>query len=86
MKYEWDEARNQANIADGRMGFEAMVDFEWDTATVNRSDRHSEMRWAATGYIGDRLHRVVYAVRGDRTRIISLRMASKKEERDYAEA
>ncbi len=44
------------------------------------------MRWAATGYIGNLLYRVVYTLRADKIRIISLRMASNKEERDYAEA
>ena len=86
MTYEWDAAKNEANITVGRLGFEEMEGFEWATATVERSDRHGEMRWAATGYIGDRLHRVVYTSRGDRRRIISLRIASKREEREYAKA
>ena len=30
--YEWDEAKNQANIVAGRPGFEAVEDFEWETA------------------------------------------------------
>ena len=86
VKYEWDAAKNRANIASGRPNFAVMADFEWDTASVNRSDRYGEVRWAATGYIGDRLHRAVFTERGFRTRIISLRKASPKEMRDYAEA
>ena len=85
MKYEWDEAKNRDNIGKGRVGFASIEDFEWDTATLERTDRHGEVRWAATGYIGNRLHRVVYTERGDTTRIISLRIASRKEEREYAE-
>ena len=64
MEYEWDEEKSDANIAADRLGFEAIEDFEWETAMVERSDRHGETRWAATGYIGDRLHRVVYTRRG----------------------
>ena len=64
MEYEWDEEKSDANIAADRLGFGAIEDFEWETAMVERSDRHSETRWAATGYIGDRLHRVVYTRRG----------------------
>ncbi len=84
--YEWDEAKNQANIAAGRPGFEAVEEFEWETAMIFPSARYSESRWSAIGYMGDRLHFVVYTRRGDRRRIISLRRASKKEERYYAEA
>ena len=86
IEYEWDEAKNEANIAAGRLGFDAVDGFEWETAVVESSDRHSETRWAATGYIGNRLYRVVYTRRGDRRRIISLRKASSREMRDYAQA
>lgn len=86
VKYEWDEAKSEANTAAGRLGFDAIEDFEWETAMVERSDRYGETRWAASGYIEDRLYRVVYTRRGDRTRIISLRKASPKEIRDYARA
>lgn len=85
MEYEWDETKNEANIANGRMGFDAMREFEWDTSVIQQSDRGGEVRWAATGYIGNRLHRVVYTLREDKIRIIRFRMASRKEERDYAE-
>ena len=84
MIYEWDEAKAAANIAAGRLGFEAIEDFEWESAIVERSDRRNETRWAATGYIGNRLYRVVYTRRGKAVRIISLRIASEREEREYA--
>ena len=86
IEYEWDEVKNEANIAAGRPGFEAVEGFEWETAVVESSDRRGETRWAATGYIGNRLYRVVYTRRDDRRRIISLRRASAKEMRDYARA
>ena len=86
MQYEWDEAKSEANVAAGRPGFEAIEDFEWDTALVTRSDRHSEIRWAATSYIGIRIYRVVYTERGNKKRIISLRRAGTQEMRDYAQA
>ncbi len=84
--YEWDEAKNQANITAGRPGFGAVEEFEWETAMIFPSPRHGETRWGAIGFIGDRLHYVVYARRGDRRRIISLRRASKKEAMYYAKA
>ena len=84
IRYEWDEAKSRANVEKGRVSFEAIVDFEWERARTLRSDRHGEPRWIATGYIRDRLYRVVYTERGDRTRIISLRVASRREEREHA--
>ena len=86
IRYEWDEAKSRSNVERGRIGFEAIEQFEWETAVVTRSDRQGEVRWAATGYIGGRLHRVVYTSRRDRTRIISLRIANRREEKEYAGA
>ena len=83
MLYEWDEAKNEANSEAGRLGFEAMDDFEWETALITPSDRYGETRFAALGLVGDRLHFVVYTIRDDRTRIISLRPASRKERARY---
>jgi len=60
MEYEWDEGKNEANIAKHGVSFEAIVDFQWDTAAIRPSDRQGEARWAAIGYIGNRLHHVVY--------------------------
>ena len=85
MEYEWDEGKNEANIAKGRADFASMEYFEWETAKMARSDRHSEIRWTAVGYIGNRLHHMVFTERNDRIRIISLRIASKQEVREYAE-
>ena len=84
MEYEWDDGKNEANISAGRLGFAAVEDFEWETAVIQPSPRSGESRWAAIGYIGDRLHFVVYTTREGRIRIISLRRASRQEERIYA--
>ena len=46
--------------------------------------RHGEERVLALGYIGDRLHAVVYIGRGANARIISMRKAKRKEENRYA--
>lgn len=83
MTYEWDDAKNAANIAAGRLGFETIYDFEWETALITVSPRRSEFRLAALGLIGDRLYHVVYTRREDRRRIISLRPASRKERDRY---
>lgn len=84
--YEWDEAKRRENLEKHAIDFVAAFNFEWDDAVYNESPRYGETRWAATGYIGNRLYKVIYTMRDDRKRIISLRRANKREERDYAEA
>ena len=46
--------------------------------------RYGEERVFALGYIGNRLHAVAYAERGEVTRIISMRKAERKEMNRYA--
>jgi uncharacterized DUF497 family protein len=81
--YEWDEAKNRSNVEKHGVGFEAIPRFGWTTAFIRRSDRQGEERWATIGYIDSLLHHVVYTERGDNTRIISLRAASRIEREDY---
>jgi uncharacterized protein len=44
---------------------------------------YRELRERALGFIGVRLHMLVFTRRGDNIRIISLRKAEKKEVKDY---
>ncbi len=83
--YEWDETKRRANRAKHRLDFTAIEGFDWDTAVIEPSYRNDELRFTAIGYIGDRLHYVVFTERGSNIRIISLRKASKQEERRYAQ-
>ena len=47
MEYEWDSAKNEANILAGRSDFAVIEGFEWETAVVIPIHRSGEMRWAA---------------------------------------
>ncbi len=85
-RYEWDERKRRENVEKHEIDFTAIYDFQWDDAVYNSNDTHGEERWVATNYIGLRLYTVVYTWRGDSRRIISLRKASPKEMRDYAQA
>ena len=85
MVFEWDEAKREETLARRNVDFASVENFEWGTAVIERSDRRSEVRYAATGYIFNRLHRVVYTIRDDKTRIISLRRANARERRRYAQ-
>ena len=86
MPYEWDEAKRRGNIAKHGIDFAESARFQWGTAIIEMDDRHSEPRFRAFGYIGSRLHTVVYTERGGNTRIISIRKANPKEMQRYAAA
>lgn len=85
MKYEWDESKREINLIKHGVDFECLVDFEWDTAVITVDDRrdYNEQRWVAAGKIDGRLHIVVYTLRSDIIRVISLRKANKREIQFY---
>jgi uncharacterized DUF497 family protein len=61
--------------------------FEWETAVVHEDTRklYAEPRFEAKGFIDERLHVMVYCLRADVVRVISLRKANTREVKDYAE-
>ncbi len=84
MIYEWDEGKREINLAKHGVDFAAMGRFDWNSSVVATSNRGGDERFAAYGFIDDRLHFVVYTLRADRRRIISLRKANPEEVRDEA--
>ena len=84
MDYDWDEAKRLENLAKHQIDFWDMDHFNWDTATPEFDDYYPEPRWRAIGYIGLTPCYVVYTIREDKYRIISLRKATRQEIRDYA--
>ena len=84
MPYEWDEAKRRTNLEKHGIDFEQVEAFQWETALLEPSTREGEPRILVLGYIGNRLHALVYVERGPNTRVISLRKAHPKEEDHYA--
>jgi uncharacterized protein len=84
---EWDEAKRQANLRFHKVDFADATEFDWKTAVTFIDDRedYGELREVAIGFIGMRLHVLVFTRRGERIRIISLWKATKSEARRYAE-
>lgn len=85
VQYEWDEAKRQQTLIKRSIDFADAERFQWDTANIvvdNRRD-YKESRLAAIGFIDGRLHVMAFTMRGDIVRIISLRRANKREERNY---
>ena len=70
------------------MDFSVVLDFEWDTALETQDDRkeYYEQRWIALGLINSRLHVLIYTIRSNNIRVISLRKASYREIRYYEKA
>jgi uncharacterized DUF497 family protein len=86
--FTWDEGKRRANLAKHGVDFAAAEAFDFATALVAIDDRfdYGEMREVALGFIGVRLHVLVFTRRGEAIHVISLRKATPKEGRAYAEA
>lgn len=86
MNYEFSPAKDESNLDKHGMSLADAEDFEWMTAVVREDTRrrYAEQRFEATGYIGARLHVMVYCLRSDAVRVISLRKANAREIKRYA--
>lgn len=85
--FEWDEKKRKANLKKHGVDFDAVWEFDWGSATIQEDSRsnYGEIRLAAYGMIEGRLHGLIYTVRGNVTRVISLRKANAREKRIYEE-
>jgi uncharacterized protein len=79
IRFEFDPAKNEANLAKHGVDMAAVAEFEFDTALIAIDTRksYSETRYIAVGYITGRLHVLVFAKRGSTLRVISLRKANR---------
>jgi uncharacterized DUF497 family protein len=81
----WDEAKRAANFRKHGVDFANVDGFGWESADIATDQRrdYGETRCLATGMIGDRLHVLVFTVRDEDVRLISLRKANGREVRRY---
>ena len=88
MNITFDAAKDEANRAKHGLSLAAAAAIEWDSALAWPDMRHAygELRTVCVGYIGLRLHMVVFTDRGAVRRIISLRKANAREVARYAQA
>jgi len=84
---EYDADKDALNRSKHKLSLALAADFEWDTAQIREDDRYDypEQRFEATGYIGLRLYVMIYCLRDDLARVISLRPAKPNEYRRYAQ-
>lgn len=85
MEIEFDSDKNQRNIEIRGIDFSIAVDFDFDNALEVDQVVSGELRHFALGFIGNRLHALVYTMRGETIRVISLRKANKQEARLYGQ-
>jgi len=81
--------KNEANIRERALAFSLVKDeFDWGTALIGEDTRrdYGERRYEALGYVGQRLHVVVYAPAANSVRVISFRKANRREVRKYGKA
>ena len=84
--FEWDKRKSKANLAKHGIAFDAIDAFDFDNAIEFEDDRfhYGEQRINAIGWLRGRLYAVTFVWRGDIIRVISLRPATKAEQRRYA--
>lgn len=91
LKFEWDEAKNLANLRKHKLSFETASLVFIDPFALMRQDRFvdGEPRWQAIGRVAEELVLVVaHTVRDDEegnevVRLISARKALKAERKHY---
>ena len=83
--FEWDEAKNQANIAKHRISFQAaalVFDGQYQEIEDKRRD-YGEIRVKVVGKVAYEEVAVICTQRNEVVRIISARRARRDERRDY---
>jgi hypothetical protein len=80
--------KSEYNLRLRGFGFEMTSEFDFGSAIYTTDTRkdYGEVRVQALGFIGDTLYALVFTMRGDALRVISLRRASRKERNRYEKA
>jgi uncharacterized DUF497 family protein len=89
MEFEWDEAKNRANIKKHGYGFAEAEEMFRGVLLVRPDTRedYCEERWLGIGMIQGRFAFVAFAHPSqDTIRIISLRKADREERKEYEKA
>ena len=80
-----DPDKEDRNLAERGLSLDLAEILDWATALIWEDTRkdYGERRYCVLGYIGDRLHSVVFTPREGKPRVISLRKANKREVKRY---
>ena len=83
MPFDWDPDKREGNILKHGVDFLDAERVDWSTAIEWSVDRDGETRIVAYGLIESRVHVIVYTMRRDDKRIISMRKANPREVERY---
>ena len=85
MEITYDRSKNLHHIDSRGLSFEQVVDFDFETAnyTIDKRRDYGEIRRCAIGYLGNRLHALVFTETKNGIRVISFRKANKREVLNY---
>ncbi len=81
MDITYDPIKNSRNAAKRKLPFNMAAYFDFDSALIYPDTRkeYGEVRYIGVGYIGPRLHVMVFTPTRTGLRIISLRKANQRE-------
>ncbi|MCX8506681.1 MAG: BrnT family toxin [Alphaproteobacteria bacterium] len=82
---EFDPAKDVTNQSKHGLSLAKSDEFDLSTSKIqiSKNSLSHELRYVATGFIGSRLHVMVYCHNSDAIRVISLRKANNREIRKY---
>lgn len=85
MRYTYHPSKNERNLAERGIPFSLAEELDWSTALVVEDTRklYPERRFQVLGFIGERLHMLVFTPRDGAVHVISLRRANKRERNRY---
>ena len=85
VKIEFDPAKSEKNVRERGLPFDLAAGFDFDSAYIVEDDRrdYGETRYRAIGRLSNDVAVVVFTMRRDAIRIISLRFANRKERLSY---
>ena len=80
---DWDRRKRIQNMARHGLDFHDLSGFDWDSATLRRSNRFGEEQFLAINRFKGKIYAVVYTRRDSSRRIISFRRANRNEATEY---
>ena len=85
--FEWDDDKKQSNLAEHGLSFEdAEAVFSGPYVTNEDTRReYGEQRFITLGQLDGRTVVIAHTPRGENTRIISMRKANSREQKNYQE-
>jgi uncharacterized DUF497 family protein len=87
MKIEFDPAKSEENVRLRGLPFDLVEQFDFDSAwtVIDGCKNYGEVRYRAVGALNNDIVAVVFTMREETVRVISLRLANRKERKHYEE-